>query len=159
MTKQEEFDTLAESLEFFEQKVMEQEAIFDSLVNECQIYNYKVLQDKVDEIEKDGGLSEEDMVNAEKLRDYLRSVNIPNKEYLIKEVNSTYKSLKALYFKQVSAIKDLKKFIHEEKDNPDVTITMHDEFLDPLLEITTEIMRGRTKMRKRMLRMVEDEEI
>tara|TARA_Y100000310_G_C20618190_1_gene781819 strand:+ start:518 stop:988 length:471 start_codon:yes stop_codon:yes gene_type:complete len=155
MTKQEEYDTLSESLDFFEMKVKMSEDEFDLLLRECQIYNYKILADKIDDLEGEGVLTEDDEEKAEKLKAYLKGVDIPNKEDLIVAVNITYRGLKGLYLKQLKTIAELKKFTEAEKFNSEVKITLHNEFLDPFQEVTEQIMDARRRMKNKMLEMIE----
>ena len=96
MTKQEQYQTLLDSLDFFEEKIQSLETSFDAWFAMVRLYE----------------------------------LNAPLNPRLLKEgLGEAYKDLNIFYTKQLDTINLLIKFHKEEKHNPEVDLTLADDFL------------------------------
>ena len=146
-SKQDYYNTLSQSLEFYEGKTRESEAFFDALPPKCELFDQQQLAIRLKKYPYKKELTSDELIVAEDLIKQLEKYPLINKGELIKEIKSAFKQLKTFYLKQVGIIDDLQVFAEKEKLNKEVDIDLNIENLSPLKEVTLEILEKRGQLK------------
>ena len=156
-SRQEHYDTLSQSLDFFYAKATELEVPFDQFRAKCELFDHQHLALRLKKFNYKEELTPQEILVAEELIKKAESAPLIDKDDLTKEIRDSYNQLKAIYLKEIGIIEELEKFSEKEKFNNEVNIDMNIEILTDLKEVTLELLEKRGQLKDNLLSNLTDE--
>jgi hypothetical protein len=156
-SKQEHYDTLVESLEFFEAKIIEIEAECDALPALCELFDYQQLANKLQKLNYREELTPTELEVAEDLIKRANASPQLDKDELITLIKETFDKVTTSYLKQVSICDDLEEFHSKEKFNKEVKMRIDIGAVREIKDIQLQILKKRREMKKVLINQLNDE--
>ena len=154
LSKQEQYNTLLQTLDFLESKIQSHEEECELLASEVDLFriqkwkegsedemSYDIAQ-RVDEIFDELELHDISAIDGKKLKDL---------------INEVYSRLETFYTKQIDTLNQLEKFHKKEKFNSEVELSLNENFLPQFKDATIQIRAKRREYKDKLIEMVERE--
>ena len=153
LSKQEQYNTLLETLNFLESKIQLHEEECEVLGSEVDLFRIrKRKESSEDEMSYDADFIVDEIFDELKLDD-LSPIDGKKLKDLI---NEAYSCLETFYTKQIDTLNQLEKFHKEEKFNSEVELSLNEEFLPKFKDATIQIRAKRREYKDKLCEMVDD---
>ena len=153
LTKQEHYNTLIKTLDFLESKIR-------SFENECELLGSEADLFRIQKWKKDskGELDDEVRRRVDEIFKDLDLEDLPllDGDKLKTQINEAYSSLETFYTKQINTLNQLEKFHAEEKFNPEVELSLNEDFLPQFKDATIQIREKRRQYKDKLCEMIDD---
>ena len=152
LSKQEEYNTLLQTLHFLESKIQSHEEECELLGSEVDLFRIQRWKDSGEELEYDVAQ------RVDEIFDELELHAVPpiNGKKLKRLINEIYSSLETFYTKQIDTLNLLEKFHEEEKFNPEVELSLNENFLPQFKDATIQIRAKRREYKDKLCEMVDE---
>ena len=152
LSKQDQYNTLLETLDFLESKIQSHEEECELLASEVDLFRIQKRKETEGELEYDVAKRVDEIFDELKLDD----ISPIDGKKLKCEINKVYSSLETFYTKQIDTLNQLEKFHEEEKFNPEVELSLNEDFLPQFKDATIQIRVKRREYKDKLIEIISD---